>query len=152
MEATGSFYCLICIILFIVHHPILCRLFGCCTMNVYPEYSAIVMYEYKLDTKVGTALAGCIRWEYQALVHSLSTLAQVPAQGRSGRGDITRLSHQLRILSFITVEKGESWYKVLLLLWCHLHWHLVTQLCCDLISVQNNSGESGEWREGESLS
>ena len=64
----------------------------------------------------------CIRREYQALVHSLSTLAQVPAQGRSGRGDITRLSHQLRILSFITVEieKGESWYKVLLLLLCHL--------------------------------
>ena len=89
-------------------------------MNVYPVYEANVMYEYKLVTKVGTALAGCIRWEYQALVHSLSTLAQVPAQGRSGRGDITRLSHQLRILSFITVEKGESWYKVLLLLWCHL--------------------------------
>ena len=62
--------------------------------NVYPVYEANVMYQYKLVAKVGTALAPhwWIRREYQALVHSLSTLAQVPAQGRSGRGDIIQLS------------------------------------------------------------
>ena len=53
-----------------------------------------LMYQYKLVAKVGTALAllWWIRREYQALVHSLSTLAQVPAQGRSGRGDIIQFS------------------------------------------------------------
>ena len=58
--------------------------------NVYPVYEANVMYQYKLVAKVGTALAPhwWIRREYQALVHRLSTLAQVPAQGRSGCGDI----------------------------------------------------------------
>ena len=119
-------------------------------MNVYPVYEANVMYEYKLVTKVGTTLAphwlgasdGNTRRWYTACQHWHRS------QLRSAVGAVISPGSAENI---VIHHSRESWHKVLLLLRCHLHRHIVTQLCCDFISVQNNSGESGG-REGESLS